>query len=91
MLMTRMFSEMPGSPGRRQQIPRTIRSICTPAREAEQRAVIAVGSTSAFILAMIRAGSPASACRRSRSIRVIRRSASSVGATISFFQAWPCE
>src|ERR1700736_6471804 len=47
--MTRMFSEIPGRPGRRQQMPRMSRSILTPAREAEQSAVIAVGSTSAFI------------------------------------------
>ena len=31
MLRTRMFSEMPGSPGRRQQMPRITRSIGTPA------------------------------------------------------------
>ena len=34
MLITRMFSLSPGTPGRRQQIPRTIRSIRTPACEA---------------------------------------------------------
>ncbi len=31
---TRMFSERPGTPGRRQQNPRTMRSIWTPAWEA---------------------------------------------------------
>ena len=34
MLRTRMFSLTPGIPGRRQQMPRTIRSMCTPACEA---------------------------------------------------------
>src|SRR6266702_7387296 len=32
--LTRMRSESPGTPGRRQQIPRTTRSTSTPAREA---------------------------------------------------------
>ena len=31
---TRIFSLLPGTPGRRQQIPRTIRSIWTPAKLA---------------------------------------------------------
>ena len=34
MLVTRMFSLTPGTPGRRQQMPRTIRSIFTPACDA---------------------------------------------------------
>ena len=34
MLMTRMRSLTPGMPGRRQQMPRTIRSISTPACDA---------------------------------------------------------
>jgi hypothetical protein len=34
MLMTRMFSLRPGTFGRRQQMPRTMRSIFTPAQEA---------------------------------------------------------
>ena len=59
MLMTRIVSLIPGRPGRRQQIPRTIRSIGTPAWEASYRAEMMSGSTSAFILAMIRAGRPA--------------------------------
>ena len=29
--LTRMFSDRPGMPGRRQQMPRTTSSICTPA------------------------------------------------------------
>ena len=31
---TVMFSDSPGTPGRSAQMPRTIRSTCTPAREA---------------------------------------------------------
>jgi hypothetical protein len=31
---TRMFSETPGTCGRRQQMPRTMRSIGVPARDA---------------------------------------------------------
>src|SRR3546814_2306432 len=37
MLFTRIFSDTPGTPGRRQQMPRTTRSICTPAWEARYR------------------------------------------------------
>ncbi len=32
--LTRIFSDKPGTPGRRQQMPRTTRSIGTPALEA---------------------------------------------------------
>ena len=42
----------PGIPGRRQQIPRTWRSIFTPACDARYRAAMQSGSTSAFILNM---------------------------------------
>ena len=59
-----MFSETPGMPGRSAQMPRTIRSICTPAREARYSASMTCGSTSAFIFAMMRAGRPARACSR---------------------------
>ena len=34
MLVTLIRSDSPGIPGRNEQIPRTIRSICTPAWEA---------------------------------------------------------
>ena len=53
-----MFSETPGIPGRSAHRPRMIRSICTPAREARYSASMTCGSTSEFILAMIRAGRP---------------------------------
>src|SRR2546427_4181453 len=47
MLITRMFSETPGRPGRRQQMPRMTSSIVTPACEAPYSASITDGSTSA--------------------------------------------
>src|SRR6266851_1866923 len=55
MLVTRMVSEMPGSPGRRQQMPRITSSMGTPAWEARYNASMTEGSTSAFILTMMRA------------------------------------
>src|ERR1700712_5462403 len=56
--LTRMFSESPGSPGRRQQMPRTASSIETPACEASERASMMSGSTSEFIFSQIAAGLP---------------------------------
>ena len=50
MLVTSMLSLTPGTPGRRQQIPRTINSIFTPACDAWYSARIMRLSTSAFIL-----------------------------------------
>ena len=87
MLMTRILSEMPGIPGRRQQMPRMIRSIFTPACEARYKRAIVCGSTNEFILAMIRAGLPASACARSRSIKALKPARKVRGATISLFQS----
>src|SRR6266550_517439 len=55
MLTTRIRSLTPGIPGRRQQMPRTMRSISTPACDAAYNASIASTSTNAFIFAMIRA------------------------------------
>ena len=49
------------------------------------------GSTSEFILAMIRAGWPASACAISRSISAHNRLDRWPGATISLFQSLLCE
>ena len=49
-----MLSDTPGTPGRSAQMPRTIRSICTPAREASYSASITCGSVSAFIRATMR-------------------------------------
>ncbi len=59
----------PGIPTFRQQIPRTISSICTPAAEASYRAAIIPPSHREFIFATILAGLPASACFVSREIR----------------------
>ena len=56
---TRMFVETPLIPGRSAQIPRTIRSIFTPACEASYRARMTCGSINEFILAITRAGLPA--------------------------------
>jgi microcompartment protein CcmK/EutM len=58
---TRMFSDSPGTPGRSAQTPRTIRSIFTPACEASYRALMTSGSSSEFILAMMRPLPPARA------------------------------
>src|SRR5918997_1410430 len=91
MLMTRMFSESPGIPGRRQQVPRTIRSMRTPARAALYKASMTVGSTSAFILTMMRAGWPSSAFRPSRPISSMTCSLSPCGATRNFRQRRPWE
>ena len=52
-------------------MPRTIRSIGTPAWDASYSAEMMSGSTSAFILAMMRAGRPARAWAISR--RIISR------------------
>ena len=62
MLMTRMLSEIPGNAGFEAADPPDDQ-VDSDARRgsAAPRATIAWGSTSAFILAMIRAGRPASA------------------------------
>src|SRR5882724_8129120 len=65
---TRILSEMPGTPGLIVQAPRTIRSMRTPAHEALYRSSTTLGSFSAFILAMMRAGFPVCAYPISRSI-----------------------
>ena len=58
-LVTRMRELTPGNPGRRQQMPRTMRSISTPASDARYSASMISASTSAFILPTIRALRPA--------------------------------
>ena len=52
---TEIFSLTPGIPTRRQQIPRTIRSIFTPLADASYSAAIMPGSQREFIFATIRA------------------------------------
>ena len=69
MEMTRMFSLTPGSCGRRQQMPRTIKSIFTPAWEASYSAWMTFSSTSELIFTMMRPGRPARAWSRSRSMK----------------------
>ena len=64
---TRMFSDTPATPGRSAHAPRTIKSISTPACDAAYSARITPSSSSAFILAMMRAGFPLRALRVSRS------------------------
>ena len=57
---TRTFSLTPSTPGRRQQMPRTFRSIGTPACDARYSASIERWSTSEFIFIAMRASSPRS-------------------------------
>jgi hypothetical protein len=52
-----MFSDTPATPGRRQQIPRTLMSTGTPACEAPYRAWMQRASTSELSLRTIRASS----------------------------------
>ncbi|MNN32212.1 hypothetical protein D3C81_1459250 [compost metagenome] len=59
--LTRIFSDRPGTPGRRQQIPRMTSSIRTPHWLARYRASMISGSTRAFILAQMAAGLPLAA------------------------------
>lgn len=80
-----MRSETPAIPGFRPQMPRTIRSIRTPACDARYSAWITRGSVSAFILAMIRAGRPARASSASKSIHWTSRVARSNGDWIKLF------
>src|SRR6476660_3317677 len=51
---TRIVSESPGTPGRRQQMPRTRRSIGVPAADAAYSSSMASGSTNAFIFITMR-------------------------------------
>ncbi len=64
-----MFSLTPLMPVLRQQMPRTIRSIFTPAEAALYSAAITSWSQREFILAMIRADLPAWAAFFSLSMR----------------------
>ena len=84
-----MFSETPGSPGRRQQIPRTHRVIGVPACDARYSAWITPVSTSAFSFAKIPDGWPARASSACASIFAITVDASAAGATASLrWLAW---
>ena len=57
-----MFSLTPGIPVFKQQMPRTIRSIFTPAALASYSAAIISLSQSEFIFAIMAAGRPSIAC-----------------------------
>jgi hypothetical protein len=81
--ITRMFSDTPWIPGRRQQIPRTHRVIFTPALEARYSARITSSSTSAFSLAKMAAGLPARARAAWASILASTALHRSKGATAS--------
>ena len=68
MLMIRMFSVFPGTPGIRQQIPRTTISIFTPASEASISLSMIFLSVREFSLHPTYASSPFLACAISSSI-----------------------
>ena len=53
-----MFSDRPGTPGRRQQMLRTTRSTCTPACDASYSDSITGRSTRPFIFSTIRPAAP---------------------------------
>ena len=67
-------------------MPRTSRSICTPACDARYSALIASGSESEFIFAMIRPFPVSLASCVSRSISSSTEFLSPIGATRNFFQ-----
>ena len=79
----RTFSVSPGTPGARQQSPRTIRSTGTPAPEARDSRAHISGSSSWFILQTIRAGRPASWFAISASSSSTNRALMCSGATSS--------
>ena len=81
-----MFSESPGIPAFRQQMPRTTRRIFTPAQDASYSAAMISLSQREFIFAMIDAGFPSFACFISRLIRCRNFVLSHSGATESMFQ-----
>ena len=83
---TVIFSLIPGIPVFRQQMPRTIRSIFTPAAAAAYKAAITSLSHREFILAMIWAFCPFLACYASMAIRCRKRFRIHSGATTSLFQ-----
>ena len=84
MLLTRIFSDRPFTPGRRQQMPRMIRSIWTPACDASYSLSMMSGSTREFSLTQIAALRPARACSISRSINWTIRGRIISGAIASF-------
>ncbi|SSL80223.1 Uncharacterised protein [Klebsiella pneumoniae] len=82
---TWILCETPGMPGRRQHMPRTTRSILTPAWLALYRARMTFGSVSELTLAMMCAGWPSAAWAASRLIISSRFFFRVNGACNSFF------
>ena len=78
-----MFSETPGTPGTRQQIPRMLRSTGTPACDARYSARMQRRSTSELSFIAMRAGRPSSCAATVRSISAIIASRRKLGATSS--------
>ena len=78
-----MFSLTQGTPGRSAQMPRTIRSIDTPACDARYSIRMMPTSQSELHLTMIRAGRPWRACVISRATSFANRRRSAIGATSS--------
>src|SRR4051794_14132444 len=77
--LDRMLSERPGTPGRRQQMPRTTANTFTPARDASYSLSISLSSTRLFILSQMLAGLPARAKAISLSISATSVSRSDKG------------
>jgi hypothetical protein len=74
MLVTSMFSLTPGTPGRRQQMPRTSNRCARPPATRGTAQRIILGSTSAFILKIRWPFAGLGMCWISRSIRASSRS-----------------
>ena len=75
-----MPSDTPGTPGTRQQMPRTLRSTGTPACAARYSARMQRRSTSAFIFIAMRASRPSLCAATVRSIWLRIPSRRNVGA-----------
>ena len=78
---TLIVSLTPATPGLRQQMPRTLRSIGTPAWEARYSASMQRWSTSEFIFMRMRACLPAACAATVRSISSSNGSRIASGAT----------
>ena len=82
---TWMLCDTPGTPGRRQHMPRTTRSMRTPAWLALYSARMILASVSELNLAMMCAGRPSAATAVSLAIRSSRVFFRVKGACSSFF------
>ena len=86
--LTRMLSERPGTPGRRQQMPRTTQSTCTPAWLARYSASMMPGSTSELHFSQTQAFLPALAKATSASRFLRKRRRSDTGEMASRSSPW---